>query len=106
MSIKEFKEILDGSGIPFSYDHWADSQISEFPYGVYRTEEEEPVCTDGGVAFSLLNITVSLWTKIKDLSAERKLEAALSAADVFFQKSGTSYEYEENAYVTTYEIQI
>lgn len=106
MQIKELKTILDGSGIPFSYDHWAGSQSPEFPYGVYRTEETVPILADGAVAFSLLNITVSLWTKIKDPKAESKLETALSSADIFFRKEGTSYEYEENAYVTAYEIQI
>ena len=106
MTLEKLKTLLCGSGIPFAYEYWDEKRKPKFPYGVYYTDGADTVHADGGIALIFTNIVAELWTKVKSVDSETKLENVLIAAGISFNKGETSFERTENTFVTTYEFQI
>ena len=64
----KFLDILKSAGFPYAYDHFAEGEAPDPPF----------LCYDQ-----------------KDLAAERKMEDALDAAGVFYNKTETWIESEK-----------
>ena len=86
--------ILKGLGIPFAYDHFAQGESPDPPFICYLIPGTNNFSADGVAYYKINQFNIELYTDLKDLSLERKLEEALDEASIFYNKSETWIESE------------
>lgn len=80
-------ELLKASGIPFAYDHFAEGESPEPPFICYLLPGSDNFGADGKVYYKISNVNIELYTDEKDPSVEQKLEDAMDAASIFYNKT-------------------
>ena len=86
--------ILKGLGIPFAYDHFAQGESPNPPFICYLIPGTNNFSADGVAYYKINQFNIELYTDLKDLSLERKIEEALDEASIFYNKSETWIESE------------
>lgn len=87
--------ILNEIGIPFAYDHFAEGESPEPPFICYLLPESDNFSADGGVYLKVTVVHIELYTDRKDPEAEGKVEAALDAGGIFYDKTEVWIESEK-----------
>ena len=85
---------MRGLGIPFAYDHFAQGESPDPPFICYLIPASDNFSADGKVYYKIDLYNIELYTDLKDLSLERKIEEALYEASIFYNKSETWIESE------------
>ena len=62
MTLEEFTGILEETGIPFAYDHFAEGESPDPPFLCYLLPGSENFAADGGVYFRINEVRVELYT--------------------------------------------
>lgn len=99
--MQELKAVLEGAGLPVAYHHWEKPPPP--PYTVYYEDESANFGADNRVYERINDYVVELYTDKKDPAAERKMEAALDAAELYWDKLST-YIDTEKLYMTAYYV--
>ena len=86
--------ILNALGIPFAYDHFAQGESPDPPFIWYLIPGTNNFSADGVAYYKINQFNIELYTDLKDLSLERKIEEALDEASIFYNKSETWIESE------------
>ena len=86
--------ILNALGIPFAYDHFAQGESPDPPFICYLIPGTNNFSADGVAYYKINQFNIELYTYLKDLSLERKIEEALDEASIFYNKSETWIESE------------
>ena len=86
--------ILNALGIPIAYDHFAQGESPNPPFICYLIPGTNNFSADGVAYYKINQFNIELYTDLKDLSLERKLEEALDEASIFYNKSETWIESE------------
>lgn len=86
--------ILNALGIPFAYDHFAQGESPDPPFICYLIPGTNNFSADGVAYYKINQFNIELYTDLKDLSLERKIEEALDEASIFYNKSETWIESE------------
>ena len=86
--------ILNALGIPFAYDHFAQGESPDPPFICYLNPGTNNFSADGVAYYKINQFNIELYTDLKDLSLERKIEEALDEASIFYNKSETWIESE------------
>ena len=86
--------ILAEIGIPFAYDHFAEGESPEPPFICYLLPGTNHFAADGIAYFKINEVNIELYTDIKDLEAEQRVEAVLDRYGIFYDKSEVWIESE------------
>ena len=86
--------ILKGLGIPFAYDHFAQGESPDPPFICYLIPGTNNFSADGVAYYKINQYKIELYTELKDLSLERKIDEALDEASIFYNKSESWIESE------------
>ena len=92
--MEKILSILRGLGIPFAYDHFAQGESPDPPFICYLIPASDNFSADGKVYYKIDQFNIELYTDLKDLSLERKVEKALDDASILYNKSETWIESE------------
>jgi hypothetical protein len=103
MSLEAFKEVLEQSGFPVAYHSFPEKEVPPMPYITYITPYSRNFKADGKVYSSSTHIQVELYTQVKDIEAEAKVEQVLG--EFYFSKTETGIE-DENCYEVIYELEV
>ena len=87
--------ILKSAGFPYAYDHFAEGEAPDPPFVCYLLPGSDNFSADGKVYYRISEARVELYTDQKDFAAERKLEDALDACGIFYEKSETWIDSEK-----------
>ena len=87
MTIENIVEMLQKTGIPFAYDHFAEGENPEPPFICYLIPGSNNFAADGKVYFRINQVRIELYTDSKDLAVERKMEMVLDESGIFYNKS-------------------
>ena len=90
----ELLVMLNEMGIPFAYDHFAEGESPEPPFICYLLPQSDHFSADGKVYYKISGVHIELYTDIKDLSVEQKVEAVLDTHGIFYEKSEVWIEIE------------
>lgn len=104
MGLDELKTLLS-SVYPTAYWSFPEKQAPPMPYLVFFEEGSNNFGADNRVYHHTKRVSVELLTKNKDTTAEAAVEAALDAADIFWEKTETHID-DEDAYEVIYEIEV
>ena len=87
--MEKLTAILNTIGIPYAYDHFAEGESPEPPFLCYLLPGSSNFSADGKVYHRISEVRLELYTDCKDLPSERKVEDALNAAGIFYNKTET-----------------
>ena len=83
----ELLYILGETQIPFAYDHFAEGESPDPPFLCYLLPGSNNFSADGKVYYKISQVNLELYTDRKDPEVEQKLEDALDAASIFYNKT-------------------
>lgn len=83
----ELLYILGETQIPFAYDHFAEGESPDPPFLCYLLPGSNNFSADGRVYYKIGRVNLELYTDRKDPEVEQKLEDALDAASIFYNKT-------------------
>jgi hypothetical protein len=106
MKLSELKTILDGTRIPFAYHSWPVGKAPALPWGVYLEAYGRSFGADNVAYSSARHMQVELYTAKKDPVSEKKIEDALTAAGLYYQKTEETYLETEHCFETLYELEV
>ena len=87
MTIENLVEMLQKTGIPFAYDHFAEGESPKPPFICYLLPGSNNFAADGKVYFKINQVRIELYTDSKDLAVERKVEMLMDESGIFYNKS-------------------
>ena len=105
MTIEELAAVLQSTGIPFAYDHFAEGESPEPPFICYLLPGSDNFAADGQVYYRINQVRIELYTDSKDLTVESKVEKALDDAGIFYNKSEVWIE-SEKLYEVLYSFEV
>ena len=88
-------KLLEETGIPFAYDHFAEGESPNPPFICYLLPQSDNFSADGKVYRKFTEVRLELYTDLKDLEAEQNVEDVLDAAGIFYNKSETWIDSEK-----------
>ena len=88
-------KLLEETGIPFAYDHFAEGESPDPPFICYLLPQSDNFSADGKVYLNVSNVNIELYTDSKDLAVEQKLEAVLDIQGIFYDKTEVWIESEK-----------
>ncbi len=103
MTQAELYQELSEIGYPLDYSHFEEYQ--ETPYMVYLFDSSSDLIADNHNYKDISNFNIELYTDIKDLVAEKKVEDKLKELELSYYKSETWIE-SEKVFQVLYEVQI
>ncbi|NOW08052.1 hypothetical protein [Clostridium beijerinckii] len=109
MIINELVEILNETGYPVFYSHFNvtdDNPAPEPPFMTYIYGPSAHMYADNKVYKEIYNIQIELYTKIKDLQAEKKLEDLFNSNEIPYSSEGEVFIETENIYQKIYEVRL
>ncbi|GLG88902.1 hypothetical protein [Sellimonas catena] len=93
--MEKLLSVLDSIGIPYAYDHFTEGESPEPPFLCYLLPGSSNFSADGKVYHRISEVRLELYTDCKDLDSEEKVEAALDAAGIFYNKTETWIDSEK-----------
>ena len=93
--MEQIVKILEETGLPFAYDHFAEGESPDPPFICYLVPNSDNFAADGKVYYKINELHIELYTDCKDLSAEQKLEDVLDAYGIYYEKSEVWIESEK-----------
>ena len=93
--MEKLLSVLDSIGIPYAYDHFTEGESPEPPFLCYLLPGSSNFSADGKVYHRISEVRLEMYTDFKDLASERKVEDALDAAGIFYNKSETWIDSEK-----------
>lgn len=85
--MEKLLSILGETQIPFAYDHFAEGESPDPPFICYLLPGSNNFAADGRVYYKISQVNIELYTDRKDPAVEQKLEDALDAASIFYNKT-------------------
>ena len=98
-------KMLEGIGLPFAYDHFAQGEQVVPPFICYLVPSSNNFSADGAVYFKARIVHIELYTDKKDISLEEKIETALDSSGIFYDKSEVWID-SENLYEVLYSFEM
>ena len=87
--------IIKEMGIPYAYDNFAEGEAPDPPFLCYLLPGSDNFSADGKVYHRISEVRLELYTDWKDPAIERKVEDALDAAGIFYNRTETWIESEK-----------
>ena len=87
--------LLEETGIPFAYDHFAEGESPDPPFICYLLPQSDNFSADGKVYLKVSSVNIELYTDSKDLAVEQTLEAVLDTHAIFYDKTEVWIESEK-----------
>lgn len=105
MLIKEFKQILDQTGLPVTYYLWEPGEVPPLPYIIYWIPEDSDYYADGENYMCIQNVRIELYTKEKAWDLETKVENVLKQNGIPYGREET-YLRTEEMWMVVYTVSI
>jgi hypothetical protein len=91
----ELITMMEATGIPYAYDHFAEGESPEPPFICYLLPSSDNFAADGTVYFKANEVHIELYTDYKNPTVEQQVEAVLEEHGVFYDKTETWIESEK-----------
>lgn len=105
MTLEELAGMLEETGFPFSYDHFAEGESPDPPFVYYLLPGSDNFAADGRVYFRISEVRIELYTDRKDPGAEALVETVLDDAGIFYNKS-EAWIQSEKLYEVLYSMEL
>lgn len=93
--MEELLQMLNKIQLPFAYHHFAEGESLGPPFICYLLPGSDNFSADGKVYYKINEVHIELYTDLKDLAVEQKVEDVLDEHGIFYNKSETWIESEK-----------
>lgn len=104
MELDELYEILSAV-YPTAYWSFPEGEAPAMPFLTYFENSSDNFGADNKVYHHRKRISVELYTKAKDTAAEDAVEAALDAAEIYWEKTSTHLD-DEDVFEVIYDMEV
>ena len=105
MTLEELARMLEKTGFPFAYEHFAEGESTDPPFICYLLHGSDNFAADGRVYFRISEVRIELYTDRKDPGAEALVETVLDDAGIFYNKS-EAWIQSEKLYEVLYSMEL
>lgn len=106
MTTKEVAQMIAGIGLPYAYDHFdADDTPGHPPFICFTYPASDNFFADDSVYQKFRELNIELYTDVKELTLEKRVEDALDAAGLPYNSTET-YISAEKMYMVTWNTSI
>lgn len=105
MTLEELARMLEKTGFPFAYDHFAEGESTDPPFICYLLPGSDNFAADGRVYFRISEVRIELYTDRKDPGVEALVETVLDDAGIFYNKS-EAWIQSEKLYEVLYSMEL
>ena len=88
-------DLLTETGLPFAYDHFVQGRSPRPPFITFLLPASNNFSADGTVYLKVDVVHIELYTDEKDPEAEKRVEDALDAHGIFYDKTEVWIESEK-----------
>ena len=82
----ELLAILEETGIPFSYHHFAEGESPEPPFICCLLPEDDDFAADGINYYEIDVVQIELYTDKKDLELEHRVQQILTNHGIYYER--------------------
>lgn len=105
MTHEEVVQMLEETGLPLAYDHFAEGESPDPPFICFLFPGSENFAADNIVYAEFQNLNVELYTDEKNPELEEKVQAVLTRHELFWQQSEVWIE-SEKMYEVLYQLTV
>lgn len=106
MTTQQVAQMLESIGLPYAYGHFTEADSPGAPpFICFLYTGTRNFAADDRVFQKIVQLSIELYTDEKDFALERAVEAALDAADLFWESDETFIE-SERMYEVIYSTEI
>lgn len=105
MKHKEVMAMMEETGLPYAYHHFTEGESPEPPFAVFLYPKADNFAADGKAYYKQNHLNIEVYTDLKDVELETKVEAVLESHGIFYAKSEVWIE-SENLYEVLYEMEV
>jgi hypothetical protein len=105
MKYEEVISMLEETGLPLAYDHFAEGESPEPPFLIFLYPSSDNFSADGTVYQKIDELHIELYTDKKSPVVEAALEAVLDGHGIFYNKTEVWIE-SERLYEVLYSTEI
>ena len=105
MTVEEIGNMLDETGLPNAYHHFAEGESPQPPFLLFLSPGEDTISADNVAYHSFKQLDIELYTDKKNPALEEEIEAVLTQHEIYFTKS-EAWIASEKMYEVLYEMTI
>ena len=105
MTYEEIMTMMQETGLPFAYDHFAEGESPEPPFTVFLFPSSKNFGADNKVWQKINQLRIELYTDFKQPNIETQIETVLDQHGLFYDKTEVWIE-SENLYEVAYEMEV
>ena len=105
MSYEHICEMMQETGLPFAYHHFAEGESSKPPFLLFLTEGEDTFGADNIMYHSFKRLNIELYTDVKSPEIELQVEDVLTQRGIYYTKTEIWIE-SERLYEVLYEMEV
>ena len=105
MTHAEVMAMVDEMGMESAYHHFAEGDCPRPPFVIFLYPKANNFSADGVAYFKVNRLNIELYTDLKDVELEQRVEAVLDSHGIFYAKSEVWIE-KERLYEVLYEMEV
>ena len=105
MTYEEINEMMQETGLPFAYHHFAEGESPDPPFTLFLSPGENTFGADNLMYFSFKTLHIELYTDAKSPEAEERVEEVLTQHNIYYTKTETWIE-SEKLYEVLYQMEV
>ena len=105
MTYQEIMTMMQETGLPFAYDHFAEGESPDPPFAVFLFPSSENFGADGLVYVKINQLRIELYTDYKQPDIENNVETVLDQHGIFYEKTEV-WIADERLYEVLYEMEV
>ncbi len=105
MTVENLAEMLQETGIPFAYDHFAEGESPDPPFLCFLLPTSDHFAADGKVYFRINQVRIELYIDKKDPAVEKQVEDVLERHGIVYSRN-ECWIPEERLYEVAYSFEV
>ena len=100
--MEELVKIMEETGIPFAYDHFAEGESPDPPFICYLIPDDDNFAADVTVYYQISGVRIELYSDFKDPSVEKRCTVVHDSHGIFYARNEVWIE-DEKLYEVAFE---
>ena len=105
MTHQKIMDMLTEMEIPFAYDHFAEGESPDPPFMVFLYPKADNFSADGIPYYKINQLDIEIYTDLKNIEMETKVEAVIESYGIFYEKNETWID-SEKLYEVLYQFEM
>ena len=105
MTYNEIMTMMQETGLPYAYDHFAEGESPEPPFAVFLFPTSNNFGADNRVWQKINRLRIEVYTDYKQPNIENQIETVLDQHGLYYDKTEVWIQ-SENLYEVAYEMEV